>query len=79
MRTATDHAILHHLNCLDSQVGNLSHEITLALEALTVDQNRNLAIGTLLPLREHLHIATQLVDLILAVHRLAPPTEGGAS
>ncbi len=81
MMNATDSAILHHLRLLDDQLLGLSHETTLAIEALTVERNRNLAIGTILPMQERLRLASQLVEVILAVHRLAPEQarDGGAS
>ncbi|MBI1384719.1 MAG: hypothetical protein GC150_07410 [Rhizobiales bacterium] len=79
MLNATDSAILHHLRVLDDQLLGLSHEATLAIEAMTVERNRNLAIGTILPMRDRLKLASQLVEVILAVHRLGPPGQGGAS
>lgn len=80
MLNATDSAILHHLHVLNDQLMGLSHEATCAIEAMTVERNRNLAIGTILPMQERLKLASQLVDVILAVHRLAPVAgEGGAS
>jgi uncharacterized membrane protein len=79
MLNATDSAILHHLNVLNDQLMGLSHEATVAIEAMTVERNRNLAIGTLLPMQERLKLASQLVDVILAVHRLGPSGQGGAS
>lgn len=81
MINATDNAILHHLRVLDDQLMGLSHEATLAIEAMTVERNRNLAIGTLLPMQDRLRLANQLVEIILAVHRLAPEDarKGGAS
>lgn len=81
MLNATDSAILHHLRLLDDQLMGLNHEACLAIEALTVERNRNLAIGTILPMQERLRLASQLVEVILAVHRLAPEDarKGGAS
>ncbi|MBU1211960.1 MAG: hypothetical protein KJ587_11885 [Alphaproteobacteria bacterium] len=81
MLNATDSAILHHLRLLDDQLMRLNHEACLAIEALTVERNRNLAIGTILPMQERLRLASQLVEVILAVHRLAPEDaqDGGAS
>ena len=80
MLNATDSAILHHLHVLNDQLMGLSHEATLAIEALDVDRNRNLAIGTLLPMQERLKLASQLVEVILAVYRLGPMAgQGGAS
>ena len=81
MLNATDSAILHHLRLLDDQLLGLSHEACLAIEALSVERNRNLAIGTLLPMQERLRLASQLVEVILAVSRLAPADSrnGGAS
>jgi hypothetical protein len=72
MRSATDQAILHHLHLLSDQVMGLSHDATLAIEAMTVDRSRNQAIGTLLPMQDRLRLASQLIEVILAVHRLAP-------
>jgi hypothetical protein len=79
MLNATDSAILHHLRLLDDQLLGLSHEATCAIEALSVERNRNLAIGTILPMQERLRLASQLVEVILAVHRLGPAGQGGAS
>ena len=46
---------------------------------MTVDRSRNQAIGTLLPMQERLRLASQLIEVILAVHRLAPSDgQGGA-
>jgi hypothetical protein len=78
MLNATDSAILHHLRLLDDQLSGLSHEATCAIEALAVEHNRNLAIGTILPMQERLRPASQLVEVILAVHRLGPAGQGGA-
>ncbi len=79
MRSVTDQAILHHLHLLSDQVMGLSHDATLAIEAMTVDRSRNQAVGTLLPMRERLRLASQLLEVILAVHRLAPSDgHGGA-
>ena len=79
MRGATDQAILHHLHLLSDQVMGLSHDATLAIEAMTVDRSRNQAIGTLLPMQERLRLASQLIEVIFAVHRLAPSDgQGGA-
>ena len=78
MLTATDSAILHHLQVLNDQLMGLSHEATLAIEAMSVEHNRNLAIGTILPMQDRLKLASQLVDVILAVHRLGPAGQGGA-
>jgi hypothetical protein len=79
MRSATDQAILHHLHVLSDQVTGLSHDATLAIEAMTVDRSRNQAIGTLLPMQERLRLASQLLEVILAVHRIAPSDgQGGA-
>lgn len=79
MLNATDSAILHHLRLLDDQLLGLSHEATCAIEALSVERNRNLAIGTILPMQERLRLASQLVEVILAVHRLGPAGQRGAS
>lgn len=79
MLNPTDTAILHHLNVLNDQLMGLSHEATVAIEAMTVERNRNPAIGTILPMQERLSLASQLVDVILAVHRLGPSGQGGAS
>lgn len=81
MMNATDSAILHHLRLLDDQLMGLNHEACLAIEALSVERNRNLAIGTILPMQERLKLASQLVEVILAVSRLAPADsgKGGAS
>lgn len=79
MLNATDSAILHHLRVLDDQLMGLSHEATLAIEALATECDRNLAIGTILPMQERLKLASQLVEIILAVHRLGPAGQGGAS
>jgi len=79
MMNATDSAILHHLRLLDDRLMGLSHEATCAIEAMTVERNHNLAIGTILPMQERLKLASQLVEVILAVHRLGPSGEGGAS
>jgi hypothetical protein len=80
MRSATDQAILHHLHVLSDQVMGLSHDAMLAIEAMTVNRSRNQAIGTLLPMQERLRLASQLLEVILAVHRLAPNDgQGGAS
>ena len=80
MTKMTDQAILHHLRVLDDQLMALSHEATLAIEAMTVECNRNLAIGTILPMQDRLKLANQLIEVILAVHRLAPADDrqGGA-
>ena len=72
MRSASDQAILHHLHLLSDQVIGLSHDATLAIEAMTVDRSRNQAIGTLLPMQERLRLASQLLEVILPVHMLAP-------
>jgi hypothetical protein len=72
MRKMTDQAILHHFRVLDDQLMGLSHEVTLAIEAMTMECNRNLAIGTVLPMQDRLKLVSQLIEVILAVHRLAP-------
>ena len=80
MRSATDQAVLHHLHVLNDQLMGLSHEATLAIEAMTVERSRNQAIGTLLPMQDRLKLASQLIEVILAVHRLQPvASDGGAS
>jgi hypothetical protein len=79
MRSATDQAILHHLHLLSDQVTGLSHDATLAIEAMTIDRSRNQAIGTLLPMQERLRLASQLLEVILAVHRLAPSDGPGGA
>jgi len=79
MRSGTDQAILNQLYCLDNQLMCLSHEINLVIEAMTVERNRALAIGILLPMKDRLDLATQLWSVINAIH-LMPSTgeKGGA-
>ena len=72
MRSTTDQTILHHLHMLNHQLAGLAEEATLAISAMTVESSRNQAIGTLLPMQERLKLASQLIEVILAVHRLAP-------
>ncbi len=79
MRSRADQTILRQLQLLDDQLAGLSEMATLAIEAMTVDRSRNQAIGTLLPMQERLRLASQLIEVILAVHRLAPSDgQGGA-
>ena len=80
MRSLADQTILHQLHLLDDQLAGLCEEATLAIEAMTVDRSRNQAIGTLLPMQDRLKLASQLIEVILAVHRLAPTNgQGGGS
>ncbi|WP_133122992.1 hypothetical protein [Zhengella mangrovi] len=79
MLSPNDQTLVHHLQLLSDQCFGLSHEATLALEAMTVENNRNLAIGTILPMRERLALAVQLIDVLIALHRLRPADPGQGS
>jgi hypothetical protein len=75
---------IHIKDCIDANLVLLATKLSeaaitarKAYEALD-DGNRNLAIGTLLPLDEELRIAAALLQTIFTLHRMQANPAGGA-
>lgn len=81
MLSKTDKTIIHHLELLKDQLFGVNGEAAYALDMLQIGFNRDLAIGTILPMQERLKLACQLIEVMVALHRLASIDEerGGAA
>ena len=69
MTTSTDNSIAALIAVLDGLLLEASHASVLAREAIA-ENNRNGAIGTLLPAAEKLDAATAVLATIMTLHRV---------